>query len=85
MSYAFEMLNYLHPIVESEIGCAYQIVDANSTLDKFEQILNTNELVTKIVTIKLLIFKCYQVDTKIMKCLLQWWENRKSCFLLLIF
>jgi hypothetical protein len=42
-------------MVESELGCAYQIVDANFNSDNFEQILNTNELVTKIVTIKLLI------------------------------
>jgi hypothetical protein len=72
--------HYLHPIVESKVGCAYQIVNANSNLDSFEQILNIDELMTKIVTIKLLIFKCYQMDTKIMNCLLQWWGKHETMF-----
>jgi hypothetical protein len=67
-------------MVESKVGCAYQIVDANSNSNSFEQNLNTNELVTKIGTVNLLIFKCYQVDTKIMNCHLQWREKLEAMF-----
>jgi hypothetical protein len=34
---------------------------------------------------KLLIFKCYQVDVKDIKCPLQWWEKHESMFLIIGF
>ncbi len=39
----------------------------------------------KLVTKEMPICKCYQVDSKEIKCPLQWWAKQKPCFLLLIF
>jgi hypothetical protein len=41
--------HYLHPMVEFEVGCAYQTTDAYSNLDIFEQIPSTNEPTIKFV------------------------------------
>jgi hypothetical protein len=41
--------HYLHPMVEFEVGCAYQTINAYSNLDIFEQIPSTNELTIKFV------------------------------------
>ncbi len=70
--------HYLHPMIEFEVGCANQITNASSNLDISKQTPSTNELVTKLVTKELLIFKCYQVDLKEIKCSLQWWEKQEA-------
>jgi len=56
--------HYLHPMVEFEVGCAYQTIDAYSNLDIFEQIPSTNEPTIKFVRREMLIFKWYQVHSK---------------------
>jgi hypothetical protein len=61
--------HYLHPMTKFE--CANQITNASSNLDILKQTPSTNELATKLVTKELLIFKCYQVDLKEIKCSLQ--------------
>ncbi len=70
--------HYLHPMTEFEVGCANQIANASSNLDILKQTPSTNELATKLVTKELLIFKCYQVDLKEIKCSLQWWGKQKT-------
>jgi hypothetical protein len=65
-------------MIEFEVGCANQITNASSNLDISKQTPSTNELVTKLVTKELLIFKCYQVDLKEIKCSLQWWEKQEA-------
>ncbi len=77
--------HYLHPIVESEIGCANQIIYANSNLDLFQQTPNTSEVAKEFVTKKLLIFKHYEVNPTEIKCHLQWWGKHETLFLLLVF
>jgi hypothetical protein len=37
---------------------------------------------TKLVTKEMLIFKCYQVDSKEIKCPLQWWAKHEAMFLI---
>jgi hypothetical protein len=63
-----------------EVGCAYQITSANSNLNIFELTLNTNEPTTKLITRKLLIFKYYQVDYRVIKCPFQWWRKHEAMF-----
>jgi hypothetical protein len=46
------------------------------------QSLNVESFDSRIV---MLIFKHYQLDSKEIKCLFQWWAKMKPCFLLLIF
>jgi len=55
----FKMLSLLHPMVKSEIGCAYQTIDVNSDLDIFEQTPNTSEPIIKLVRREMLIFRRY--------------------------
>jgi hypothetical protein len=62
-----------------------QGVEEDSSLNIFKMTTNTNELVTKLFNRKLLIFKCYQVDVKSIKCPLQWCEKNESMFPKLIF
>ncbi len=64
--------HYLHPMAKFEVGCANQITNASLNLDILRQTPSTNELATKLVTKELLIFKCFQVDLKEIKCSLQW-------------
>jgi len=63
--------HYLHSMVESKVVCANQIRNAKSDLDIFEQTPSTSELAIELVTRKMLIFKCYQVNSKEFKCPLQ--------------
>ncbi len=59
---------HLHPLVESERGVVDQRVEEDKSLDIFEMTTTTSELATKLVNIKLLILKHYQVDVKDIKC-----------------
>jgi hypothetical protein len=71
---------HLHPLVESQRGVVNERVEEDRSLDIFEMITNTSEPTTKLVNRKLLIFRCYQVDVKNIKCPLQWWEKHESMF-----
>jgi hypothetical protein len=51
--------HYLHPMIEFDVGCVNQTTNATSNLNIFEQTLITNDLVKKISTRKLPIFKHY--------------------------
>jgi hypothetical protein len=75
---------HLHPLPKSERGVVDQRIEKDSNLDIFEIIVGTSEPTTKLINRKLLIFRCYQVYVKNMKCPLQWWEkheNMRTCFL----
>ncbi len=67
--------HHLHPITKF-VGCVYQIIDGDYSLDIFQQIASTSELVTK----ELLIFKHYQMDPTDIKCFLQWWGKYEAMF-----
>ncbi len=41
---------------------------------------STSEPTIELVNRKLMIFRCYQVDVKDIKCPLQWWEKHESMF-----
>jgi len=72
---------HLHPLVKSSTNFADQnIFDHDCRLDIFEQITRTSELVKKLITRELLIFKKYQMDVKDIKRPLQWWQNLKAMF-----
>jgi hypothetical protein len=77
--------HYLYSIVESKVRCVDQITNENSKLDNFEQAFSTSEQTKELVTKTLLIFKCYQVDHKDIKCPFQWWGKHEVVFLLVSF
>ncbi len=70
--------HYLQSMVESKVVCANQTRDAESDLDIFEQIPITSELAIELVTREMLIFRCYQVNSKEIKCPLQWWAKHEA-------
>jgi hypothetical protein len=76
--------HHLHPMTKF-VGCVNQIGDEDFNLDNFQQIVGTDEPSKELVIRELLIFKCYQVNPKDIKCFFQWWENMKPCFLQLVF
>jgi hypothetical protein len=43
-------------------------------------IANTSEPTMELFNRELLIFKCYQVDVKDIKCIFQWWEKYENMF-----
>jgi hypothetical protein len=49
-------------------------------LDVFEQSPNTSEVAMELITREMLIFRCYQVDSKEFKCPLRWWEKHEAMF-----
>jgi hypothetical protein len=69
---------HLHPIVESKI--AKQNIDVDINLNIFEMSITYNEPVRKPVNMELLFFKHYHVDSKEIKCPLEWWEKHESLF-----
>jgi hypothetical protein len=71
--------HYLHPMIES-IGCVNQTFDRDFNLDIFRQTASTSEPSKELVTRELVIFRCYQVDPKDIKCLLQWWGKHEVMF-----
>jgi hypothetical protein len=56
------MVYHLHSLVE------YEKVEEDMSLDIFEMTINTSEPIIELINRKLLIFKCYQVDVKNIKC-----------------
>jgi hypothetical protein len=76
---------HLYPLLEIERGVVEQMVEDEKSLDIFETIANISEPTTELVNKKLLIFKCYQVDVKDIKCPLQWWEKHENMFLTISF
>jgi len=62
---------HLHPLVKSERGVVDQRVEEDKSLDIFEMITSTSGPTMELVNRELLIFKCYQVDVKDIKCPLQ--------------
>jgi len=51
----------------------------------FEQTLKASEPTTKLVNREMLIFIRYQVDSKEIKCLFQWWAKHEAIFPILDF
>jgi hypothetical protein len=74
---------YLHPMAKSEVECANHTKDAKFDLDILKQTPNISESTTD--TKEMLIFRCYQVDSKELKCLLEWWAKHETMFITLIF
>jgi hypothetical protein len=54
-------------------------------LDNFEKTPNTSEPITKFVRREMLIFKCYEVDYKGIKCFFQWWAKHEAMLLIVVF
>jgi hypothetical protein len=67
-------------MVESKVVCANQLRNAEFDLDIFEQTASTSELAIELVTSEMLIFKCYQVNSKEFKCPHQWWAKHEAMF-----
>jgi len=76
--------HHLHPITEY-VGCVDQIGDEDSNLDIFQQRTHTNEPSKELVTKELLIFRCYQMNPKDIKCPFQWWRKHETTFLIVGF
>ncbi len=75
---------HLHSLVGSGRGVVDQRVEMDRNLDIFGMITNISEWTTKLVNRELLIFRCYQLDVKNVKCL-QGWEKHESVFLTIHF
>jgi hypothetical protein len=78
---------YLHPKAKSKVGCAYKIRHTKFDLNIFEQTPstsetnhNTSEPTIELVIREMLIFRRYQVDSKHIKCLFQWWAKHETIF-----
>jgi hypothetical protein len=54
--------------------------DEDSNLNIFQHIASTIEPSKELVTKELLIFRCYQVDPKDIKCFFQWWGKHEAMF-----
>jgi hypothetical protein len=67
----FKCYYHLRPLVKSERGVVDQRVEDDMSLDIFEMIIITSEPTMELVNREFLIFKCYQVDVKDIKCPLQ--------------
>jgi hypothetical protein len=75
-----ECYHYLHQKAKSKVGCVYQIRHANSDLNIFEQTPNTSEPTIELVIKEMLIFRCYQMDSKDIKHLFQWRVKHETIF-----
>jgi hypothetical protein len=73
--------HYLHPMAKSEVECANHIEDTKFDLNIFKQTPTTSESTTKLVTKEMLRFRCYQVDSKEIKCLLEWRAKHETMFI----
>jgi hypothetical protein len=62
---------HLHPLVEIKRDVVDEKVEEDMNLDIFEMTINTREPKMEVVNRKLLIFKCYKMDVKNIKCPLQ--------------
>ncbi len=58
----------LHLLIEFKRGVVDQRVEEEMSLDIFEIIIDTSELAIELVNKELLIFRCYQVNVKNIKC-----------------
>jgi hypothetical protein len=72
--------HYLHPMEKSKVGSVDQTTNGDFDPDIFEQTSSTSELTLELIGRETLIFKCYQVDSKEIKCLLQRWTKYKTMF-----
>ncbi len=62
------------------VGCVDQTCDEDFSLYIFQQIASTNESSQELVTRELLIFRHYQVNSKNIRCPLQWWGKHEIMF-----
>ncbi len=72
--------HHLHAMTKSRVKCVDQIGDMEYDLDIFEQPPNTSEVAIEIITREMLIFRCYQVDSKEFKCHVRWWAKHEAMF-----
>jgi hypothetical protein len=61
----------LHHFTEFERDVVDQRFEKDNSLDIFEMTTNTSEPLMELINKELLIFKCYQMDVKNIKCPLQ--------------
>ncbi len=73
-----KIYHHLHPLSKNANGD--QGVNENYSLNIFEMITSTNEPAKKFVNKEVSIFWSFQMDTKDIKCPLQWWEKHESIF-----
>jgi hypothetical protein len=69
---------HLHPFVKSSADESISYEDYS--LDIFEQIVSTSELVEDLVKRELLLFKHYQLYIKVINCPLLWWNKYEAMF-----
>jgi hypothetical protein len=71
--------HHLYPLSETKSSFVNKFDESNS-LDIFEMVAHTNDLVKELVNGELMMFSSFQVDAKDVKCLLEWWRKHKSMF-----
>jgi len=71
--------HHLHPLSKIESSFVNKSNEDNS-LDIFEMVIGTNELIKEPVNQNLMIFCKFQLDAKDIKCLLEWWKKHESMF-----
>jgi len=55
-------------------------MDENYNLDIFEMMARTSEPTKELIRKKLLVYKCYQMDVKNIKCFFQWQDKHETMF-----
>ncbi len=71
--------HHLHPCFKIESSFVNNFNEDNS-LDIFDMVTNTNELIKKLLNKKLMIFRRFQMDAKYIKCFLEWWKKHESMY-----
>jgi hypothetical protein len=77
--------HHLHSMTKCKVACEEQKIDKNSNLYFFQQTTNTSELVKEHVTKEFLILTQYQMDSKEIRCHLQWLRRHEVVFLIVDF
>jgi hypothetical protein len=77
--------HHLHLVEDCDVKFIEHRSYEDSSLDIFEMIVSTSELVTKLVNRNLLISRRFQVDFKEIRSPLQWWQKHESMFLIVDF
>jgi hypothetical protein len=71
---------HLHPLIKSDNDFVDMKVDDDINLYIFQITTGNTKSTKKLVKRELLVFRCYQVDLKEIKCPLSWWEKHEAMF-----
>ncbi len=74
----------LHPMDDCDVESTKHRSYEDNNLNIFEMTANINEPMTKLVNKELLIFKRFHMDSKEIRCPLQWWQKHEYMFPIIV-